>query len=404
MTSKMKTDKDTYAVSSHDVKLDNDYAQWLIDIKTRYRKSQIKAAVKVNSEKLLFNWQLGRDLAVRKAEERWGNGIVEQVALDLQREFPGDGFSASNVWYMKRWYLFYATKLQQHVGQIGNAKLEQVVQEIQRNNNQRVAKLEQVAQEIHEDGVQGLAFPPIFSFVPWGHHVEILKKCKDIDEALFYIRRTVDEGWSRNYLLERIKADDYHNQAPALNNFPDQLPLPQAELAEEITKENYDFGFLSLPKGYNEKQLEDALCSQLTDFLLELGTGFAFVGRQKEIVVAGRTRRIDLLFYHIRLRAYVVCELKARAFEPEFAGKINYYVNAVDELLKAPDDNPTIGLLICSDMVDTDVKWSFKGITTPLGVAAYKNIQEIQKQLPTVEQLQERIKLLEAELREGKKP
>lgn len=398
----MKTDKDTYAVSSHDVKLDNDYAQWLIDIKKRYRKSQIKAAVKVNSEKLLFNWQLGRDLAMRKAEERWGSGIVEQVALDLQKAFPGDGFSTSNVWYMKRWYIFYTEKLQQFVGETRNAKLEQVVQEIYKIDNRKLVKLNQLGQEIHESSVQGLAFPPLFSFVPWGHHVEIIKKCKDIDEALYYIRRTVDEGWSRNYLLERIKADDFHNQAKALNNFADQLPLPQAELAEEITKENYDFGFLSLPKGYDEKQLEDALCSQLTDFLLELGTGFAFIGRQKEIVVAGRTRRIDLLFYHIRLRAYVVCELKARAFEPEFAGKINYYVNAVDELLKTPDDNPTIGLLICSNMVDTDVKWSFKGITTPLGVAAYKNIQEIQKQLPTVEQLQERIKLLEAELRQGK--
>lgn len=393
----MTANNDTYAVGSHNVKLDTDYAGWLLDIKKRYRQSQIKAAVRVNAEKLLFNWQLGRDLVMRKAEERWGSGIVEQVALDLQREFPGDGFSARNIWYMKKWYLFYTEEVSDNQPSL---KMQQLAAELYDANNLSNTKLKQVAAVIADDGGQGVPFPPIFGFVPWFHHVEIITKCKDIDEALFYIRRTVDEGWSRNYLLQRIKADDYHHQNKALNNFADRLPLPHAKLAEEITKENYDFGFLSLPQDYDEKQLEDALCGQLTTFLLELGTGFAFVGRQKEIVVSGRTRRIDLLFYHIRLRSYVVVELKAKPFEPEYVGKINFYVNAVNNLIKAADDNPTIGLLICSDMRETEVQWSFHGITTPLGVAAYKNIQEIQNQLPTVEQLRERIKLLEMELRQ----
>ena len=156
-----------------------------------------------------------------------------------------------------------------------------------------------------------------------------------------------------------------------------------------MMKENYDFGFISLPKQYDEKQLEDALSQHLTRFLLELGTGFAFIGRQKEIVVAGKQRRIDMLFYHIRLRAYIVCELKAVAFEPEFVGKLNFYVSAVDELLKSEDDNPTIGLLICSDLNKTEVKWAFRNIASPLGVATYSNVQieELQKQLPTAEQL-----------------
>ncbi|MCD8295947.1 MAG: DUF1016 domain-containing protein [Prevotella sp.] len=167
-----------------------------------------------------------------------------------------------------------------------------------------------------------------------------------------------------------------------------------------MTKENYDFGFLTLPQDYKEIQLENALCEQMTRFLLELGTGFAFVGRQKELVIAGHSRRIDLLFYHIHLRCYVVIELKTVAFQPEFAGKINFYVSAVDDLLKKGSDNPTIGLLICSDMNSTEVQYAFRGVNSPIGVSTYSDVQieEIKKLLPTVEQLQERIKLLENEL------
>lgn len=198
-----------------------------------------------------------------------------------------------------------------------------------------------------------------------------------------------------------IKAKLYKSHAAALSNFALHLDVPQAELAQEMTKENYDFGFLTLPESFNEQQLEDALCKQMTRFLLELGSGFAFVGRQKELVVDGTTRRIDLLFYHIHLHCYVVVELKAVAFQPEFAGKLNFYVSAVNHLLKANEDNPTIGLLICSDMKETEVKWSFENINTPIGVATYSNIQveELKKQLPTIEQLQEHIKLLKLELR-----
>ena len=391
------SDEMNIEVKRHGVKLDSNYAEWLRELKNRYRQSQVKAAVKVNAEKLLFNWQLGRDLVMRKAEERWGSGVVEQVSLDLQKEFPGDGFSANNLWMMKRWYMFYAVANQDY------QKLEQPVQELQLSNNQPVTKLDQVGQELIDEFESGVAFPSLFAFVPWRHHVEILKKCKDIDEALYYICRTIEGGWSRNFLLDRIKSDEFRQKEHhAVNNFTKHLPLPKAQLAEELTKENYDLGFVSLPPQYSEKQLEDALCEQLTRFLLELGTGFAFIGRQKELIIAGKTRRIDLLFYHIRLRSYVVVELKSVAFEPEFAGKLNFYVNAVDEIIKHPDDNPTIGLLICRDKDMMDVQLAFRGITTPLGVASYSNVQiaEIVKQLPTVEQLQERIEFLENELKE----
>lgn len=270
-------------------------------------------------------------------------------------------------------------------------------------DNQKRIKLHQLGKEIQEHTDEGLPFPEIFAFIPWRHHVEIITNCNSIEEALYYIHRTIDEGLSRSNLLNCLKADLFHKQGGSISNFSDHLPVMQAQLAQEITKENYDFGFITLPPKYDELQLEEALAQQLTRFLLELGTGFAFVGRQKEIVVAGKTRRIDMLFYHIHLRAYVVCELKAVAFEPEFAGKLNFYVNAVNKLLKTKDDNPTIGLLICSNLNETEVQWSFEGISSPIGVASYGNVNiaDIKKQLPSVEELENRIKMLEEELKKG---
>jgi predicted nuclease of restriction endonuclease-like (RecB) superfamily len=233
--------------------------------------------------------------------------------------------------------------------------------------------------------------------------VEIISKCQTIDEALFYIAKTIEQGLSRAALVNCIKAHLYEHQGKILNNFTEHLPALQSQLVQEVLKENYDFGFATVGHEiYDETELEEALTRSITDLLLELGSGFAFVGRQKELVVGGKSRKIDLLFYHIRLRCYVVCELKAREFEPEFAGKLNFYVNAVDELLKRDDENPTIGLLICSDMNKADVQWSFKGISTPMGVATYNNVR-IQDVLPTQEQLKERMELLQKELRETKR-
>ena len=391
-----------HIVKSHDIHIDADYANWIADIKSRYRSAQVKAAVKVNAEKLLFNWQLGRDLVQKKAEERWGAGVVEQVSLDLKREFPdAEGFSTSNLWYMKKWYLFYAD---------GDAeeKLQRTVGELQSSVNQAVIKLQQSVGEIQHlvsktNNEIGMAFPQPFALVPWGHHVDIITKCKSIDEALFYVGKTIEQGLSRNSLANCIKANLYEHQGKIVNNFTDHLPALQSKLVQEVLKENYDFGFATVEHEiYDEAELEEALTKNVTDLFLELGTGFAFLGRQKELVVGGRSRKIDLLFYHIRLRCYVVCELKAKPFEPEFAGKLNYYVNAVDELLKTDDENPTIGLLVCSDMDKIDVQWSFKGISTPMGVATYNNIR-IKDALPSQELLAERVRLLQKELQETKR-
>ena len=242
-----------------------------------------------------------------------------------------------------------------------------------------------------------------FALIPWRHHVEIITKCKSIEEALFYIQQVIDKGLSRPALINCIKSNLYEHQGKIINNFTDHLPALQSKLIQEVLKENYDFGFATVKhEVYDEAELEESLTKNVTDLLLEMGTGFAFVGRQKEILVGGRTRKIDLLFYHIRLRCYIVCELKARPFEPEFAGKLNYYVNAVDELMKSDDDNPTIGLLVCSDMDKIDVQWSFRGINTPMGVATYNNIR-IKEALPSQEQLAERVRLLQKELKEAKR-
>ena len=269
---------------------------------------------------------------------------------------------------------------------LNSLKLQQVGAEISEN------------QKLHQAGAE-IEFPAIFGFVPWRHHVEIVTKCKTMEEALFYVRKTIEESWSRSTLVDCIKANLYQSSGNALTNFAEKLPAIQGKLAQEIVKDTYDFGFVSLPVGYDEEELEDALEQNITRFLLELGSGFAFIGRQKEIIVAGKTRKIDMLFYHIKLRCYVVVELKAVSFEPEFAGKLNFYVNAVNELMKSESDNPTIGLLICKDKDQTEVQWAFQGIETPMGVATYDNIrlQEIKSQLPSEEAIQKRLEQAEEE-------
>lgn len=227
-----------------------------------------------------------------------------------------------------------------------------------------------------------------------------MAKSKSIDEALFYIQYTINRGWSRSALMNCMKGDLYHTQGGAITNFAAQLPSPQSELAQAITKDTYDFGFLTLEDGYQEDALENELEAHLTRFLLELGTGFAYLGRQKQIVVAGKTRKLDMLFFHIPLNCYVVVELKTVPFQPEFAGKLNFYVSAVDDLIKTPTQNPTIGLLICSNKDETEVQYAFRNLQTPIGVASYDNVQikQLEAQLPSVEELKKRIRLLEEEL------
>ena len=383
----ISTNNAPHIVRVKDFKIDTDYVAWLSEIKQRYHSAQIKAAVKVNTEKLAFNWSVGRDLVIRKAEEKWGSGVVEQLSFDLRDAFPNEkGFGTTNLWAMKKWYLFFSSP-------DAVEKLHQLGGELQNSNIERFIKLRQVGGEIEPD------FPLVLGLVPWRHQVNIITKCKSIDETVFYLRECILGGWSRQTLDNSLKANLYKVQGKAISNFPEYLPEAQSRMAQEITKDNYDFGFVTVPVNYKEEQLEAALEQNITCFLLELGTGFAFVGRQKELIVGNRSRKIDMLFYHIRLKAYVVVELKVKAFDPEYAGKLNYYVNAVDELLKGPDDNPTIGLLICSDKDETDVRWAFKGIQTSMGVASYDNVRiSPSNLLPSAEELQARVRLVEEEM------
>lgn len=381
--------KKTRIVSVKDFRIDTDYVAWLSEIKRRYISAQIKASIKINVEKLRFNWSVGRDLVMRKAEERWGSGVVEQLSLDMKEAFPQEkGFSSRNMWRMKQWYLFFSTTE-------ANEKLSQLVAELQKAESPYLINVPQDVAVLYGEP----CFPIVLGMIPWGHQIDIVSKCKSVDEAIFYLRESILGGWSRQTLANSFKANLYKSYGKAISNFPEYLPEAQSRMAQEITKDNYDFGFITVPVNYKEEQLEAALEQNITRFLLELGTGFAFVGRQKELIVGNRVRRIDMLFYHIRLKAYIVVELKVKPFEPEFAGKLNYYVNAVDELLKNPDDNPTIGLLICSDKEETEVRWAFKGIQTPMGVASYDNVQIAPSNLlPSTEELQARVRLVEEEL------
>ena len=250
---------------------------------------------------------------------------------------------------------------------------------------------QQVADQI-EEGEKGqrlvdqLEMPELFGRVPWGQHIDIISRCETLDEALFYVQQVVDGGWSRPKLNANIDKHLYQSQGAAVTNFEHTLPAPQSQLAKEILKDPYHFGFLSMSEEYEEKDLEDALVSNVTRFLMELGKGFSYVGRQMELQMpGGQTFFPDLLFYHIPQHRYVVIELKVVKYIPEFAGKLNFYVTAVDELLRGEGDNSTVGLIICKSTDKTVVEWSLRDINKPLGVSTYQLEQVVERTVRELE-------------------
>lgn len=387
-------------VKSHDFHGDSEYIAWIQEIKTRYQRIRSRIALQTNYGALEFNWLLGRDLVEKKAEQHWGAGVVEQISLDLRAAYPDvKGFSSRNLWYMKQWYLFYRGDA------VRSEKLHQLGAELQSVENHNPVKLHQLGAEMVSP--QRIAtildngeMLPLFGVVPWKHHVLISSKCKTLEEAFYYLQRTIDEALSRNELEDMIADDAWKKQGKALTNFNQHLDEKQGALATNVLKDPYNFDFVQLQRHYDERDLEQALAQDITRFLLELGSGFTYVGRQPELVVSGDDYFPDMLFYHIRLRCYVVIELKVVEFMPEFAGKLNFYVSAVNRLLRQPDDNPTIGLLICKSKDQTKVEWAFDGIQNPMGVATYQGVKLVDK-LPSVQALQERIKLLEEQLKEN---
>ena len=396
------SDKPTF-VSRDMMTADEGYVQWMADIKQRFRQSQVKAAVRVNTAMLEFYWSVGRDLVALRAEERWGAGVVKQFALDMRQAFPDEtGFSYSNVKYMKQWYSFYygrVTKSQRSVDQISHqagGQFEDVEDDVEKSHQlggqiespkigQQVAGQLDENEKGHQVGDQ-LEMPEIFGLVPWKHHVLIISKCQTLDEAIFYINKVTEEGWSRSRLESQMAANLFGSQGAAVTNFEHTLPAPQSQLAKEILKDPYHFGFLSMSEEYEEKDLEDALVSNVTRFLMELGKGFSYVGRQMELQMpGGQTFFPDLLFYHIPQHRYVVIELKVVKYIPEFAGKLNFYVTAVDELLRGEGDNPTVGLIICKSTDKTVVEWSLRDINKPLGVSTYQLEQVVERTVKEME-------------------
>ena len=392
------SDKPTF-VSRDMMTADEGYVQWMADIKQRFRQSQVKAAVRVNTAMLEFYWSVGRDLVALRAEERWGAGVVKQFALDMRQAFPDEtGFSDTNVKYMKRWYLFYyerVIKCQRPVDQIGHQPGDQF-EDIEKSHkldgqidNPKTGQ--QVADQLDESEkgqqvVDQLQFPDSFGLIPWGCHILIFSKCQTLDESIFYINKVTEEGWSRSRLESQMAANLFGSQGAAVTNFEHTLPAPQSQLAKEILKDPYHFGFLSMSEEYEEKDLEDALVSNVTRFLMELGKGFSYVGRQMELQMpGGQTFFPDLLFYHIPQHRYVVIELKVVKYIPEFAGKLNFYVTAVDELLRGEGDNPTVGLIICKSTDKTVVEWSLRDINKPLGVSSYQLEQVVERTVRELE-------------------
>ncbi|MDX2047590.1 MAG: PDDEXK nuclease domain-containing protein [Chitinophagaceae bacterium] len=364
------------------------YRQWLKQLKERIRSAQIKAALKVNAELLTLYWELGREIIEKEKEVPWGQGLIEQLSKDLLSEFPEmKGFSVTNLYYIKRWFLFY--------NQQDNPILPQVVAELSKNQKlpQPVAKskTKKIVQQ-----TAALIVPQLVGQIPWGHHREIISKCKDINEALFYIAQTAEHNWSRSVLVHQMETGLYKRKGKALSNFEYTLPAPQSDLARELLKSSYNLDFLGLGEKANEKELEDALISHLIKFLLELGNGFAFIGRQYMVKVEEQEFFIDLLFYHTRLHAYVVVELKIDEFKPEYAGKLNFYLSVIDDKLKTKDDQPSIGLLLCKKAGKLVVEYALKNMNKPMSVSEYHLTEKIpakmKGKLPTIKEIEAGLK------------
>ncbi len=339
--------------------------------------------VKVNDEMLRLYWDMGRDITVRQMDAVWGGRFFDNLSKELKAEFPDmDGFSKANLRYMKRFYQFYSQD---------NKLVQQVTEEIRHQAGEELQCTENKSVIIAHQAGEQFAFTPLF-LIPWRHHVEIFTKCKSVPEAMFYIQKTIKNGWSRAVLMNFIEAGLWQSQGKAVNNFDRLLPDVQSDLAKETLKDPYNFDFLTLTENYKEKELEDALVENITKFLLELGQGFAFVGRQYPIKVGNRERNIDLLFYHLELRCYVVIELKAKGFEPEHTGKLGYYVTAVNHILKKETDNPTIGMLVVKDKDNFEAQYSLESSSQPIGISEYtlsKLVPEnFKSSLPSIEDIE----------------
>ena len=324
------------------------YPELLEELKGRIQAARVKAALAVNAELITLYWSIGRDIIARQEREGWGAKVLERLSEDLRRAFPDmRGLSARNLSAMR-----------------------------------------DLAREWPEETV----LPQLVARIPWGHNRTLIHKVKDRAEREWYIRTCIEHGWSRNVLEMQIETGLYRRQGGAATNFERTLPAPQSDLARETLKDPYNFEFLTIAEDAHERAIERGLVDHIRDFLLELGQGFAFMGSQVPLAVGGEDFFLDLLFYHVKLRCYVVIELKAGGFKPEYAGKLNFYLSAVDDMLRHPDDQPSIGLVLCRGRNEVVVEYSLRDMSKPLGVSEYQLTESLpetlQGQLPSVEQLE----------------
>jgi len=332
------------------------YVEFFEQLKNRVRLAQLKASLAVNSELIQLYWDIGKSIVEKQEKEGWRAQVIEKLCKDLQSAFPGvQGFSRANIFNMRSFYIAYKDRIQQAVGL---------------NNELPIVK------------------------IPWGHNVLIITKIKDEQERLWYIEQIIEHGLSRAALEDWIKSRAYKRHGKAITNFTQQLPDPQSKLAQETLKDPYNFDFLTLDSDFRELELENKLVDNIQKLLLELGKGFAFIGRQYHMEIAGDDYYLDLLFYHIRLRCYCVVELKNTDFKPEYAGKLNFYLSAVDSLLKHENDNPSIGILLCKSKNKLKMEYALRDLKKPIGVAEYVvKISEIlpkklQSSLPTLQDIE----------------
>ena len=357
--------------------INKEYAEWLKSLSQRFRQSQIKAAVKVNSELLKFYWSLGQDIVERDFENTYGSEFFKNLSIDLKEEFPDTkGFSPTNLGYIKRFYILYS-----NVAKI-NPRLE--------------GNFPQISNILNYPQVGGNSEPLIFS-VPWGHHKLLIDKfLKAPEKVLFYVQKIIENNWSRAVLDWQIDSNLYERQGKAISNFKRTLPTPQSDLAQQITKDPYVIDIMGVRQEMQERELEEHLDSHISKYLLELGKGFTYYGHQVHLRVGNEDFYIDQLFYHVRLHCYVVIELKATAFKPEHIGQLNFYVTAVNKLMCTEHENPTIGLLICKDKNDVVAEYTLQGVDSPIGVSSVeifdKLTEDFKSALPSIEDIENELR------------
>lgn len=351
------------------------YAELLTQIKQRIRQGQTRAMQSANAEMISMYWDIGRMLHQRQQQEGWGAAVIPRLARDIRNELPEvKGFSERNIKRMLALYREYPA-----TGEFVPQAVAQIKESV---------KVPQVAaQTDSQDVLQHLV-----AKIPWGHNILLMEKVKDLKTRIWYMRAIVAQGWSRDILLHMIEGRAHARQGKAIHNFEARLPSPQSDMVQQALKDPYIFDFLTIEEPFHERELETGLIRHLEKFLLELGQGFAFVGRQYHLDIGEEDFYIDLLFYHLRLRCFVVIELKKGGFKPEYAGKMNFYCNVVDDRLRHDGDNPTIGLILCQDKKSVLAEYTLRGVAKPIGVSEYELTRalpaSLQSALPSVEEIE----------------